>query len=567
MVRYLQISSFRLNFGSLLKRCINLGGVLVCASAFATAFALAFAWAAAWAVPATAQSNETTSREIVQPLPSQEVAQLNDALLRLARRPRDLSALIDAGNAALVLDDLDAAMGFFGRAQELSPESARVKMGIAAVFLRSGRPIQALQLFNEAEAAGASSREVLADRGLAFDLVGNNVQAQDTYRAALRLNQQDETVRRLALSHAIAGERSDFESTLLPLLERRDFAAFRTQAFGLAILGDQDEAAAIADAVMPRDLAARVIPYLAFMPRLTKSQQAAAANLGIFPSAAEVGRDDPRIAQFADQGNAISEAADARLAPAGEPLGTPVARVAEPVVQNLPAPVEVTPSAVQIVQAEPQQVPPSVQEPVLLASVDRGIDTGVDIDADTSGASDSATAAEIPRPGFDLSRVNPTDVPAASAPSVTPAPAPQEPAPSVADAFANFSFGDGAASDSAANGGVGAVDLSEIEIPRESAAAVEPQEPDHPSRHWVQIATGRDRSALRFDWRRFARTAPELLGEFEPHVVAWGQANRLLAGPVSNAREARDLMNALAAEGVDGFTYTSPEGQEIQELN
>ncbi len=490
--------------------------------------------------PAAAQNSGATSREVVQPLPSPEVQRLNRALRTLARRPRDLGTLIEAGNAAMVLGDLDAAMGFFGRAQDIAPQDSRIKMGMAAVFLRSDRPIQALRLFNEAEAAGASARDVLADRGLAYDLVGDNAQAQTSYRDALALRDDAEVVRRLALSQAIMGNEDAFEETLKPLLETRDFAAFRTRAFGLAILGKQDEAAAIADAVMPRDLAARMTPYLAFMPRLTRAQQAAAANLGIFPPAAEVGRDDPRIAEFAAQGSAIASAADTRLEPAGEPLGQ--ASSASEVGDTPPAQAAATPMGViepnpQTASSEPASSEPVSSEPVRVARV-----------------GDSVPDGEIPRPGFDLARVG----------GSTETSEPPAPKPSVADAFAGF----GSDMPQVVRGGEGAVDLAAIEIPREDEAATEPeaQEPAHPSRQWVQVATGRDRAALRFDWRRFARTAPDQLGDLSPHVVAWGESNRLLAGPMANAGDARALVNALKDKGLDSFTYTSPEGQEIQEL-
>lgn len=113
------------------------------------------------------------------------------------------------------------------------------------------------------------------------------------------------------------------------------------------------------------------------------------------------------------------------------------------------------------------------------------------------------------------------------------------------------------------------MDITAIDVPREAPPEPKPAKPEppkHPSRHWVQVATGRDRSALRFDWRRFARKAPDLLGDFEPHVVTWGQANRLLAGPVDSDRAARELMNELKEQGLDSFTYTSPEGEEITVL-
>ena len=174
-------------------------------------------------VGGSAQAQNTTSRPVVQPLPSAEVRDLNQILGQLARRPRDLDTLVEAGNASLKLDDLDAAIGFFGRAEEVSPNNPRVKMGMAAVFLRSGRAVEALSLFAEAEAAGATPRDVLSDRGLAYDLVGDQVRAQALYREALRIDPKDNTtVRRLALSEAIVGEQLAFEATLRPLIEKRD---------------------------------------------------------------------------------------------------------------------------------------------------------------------------------------------------------------------------------------------------------------------------------------------------------------------------------------------------------
>jgi Flp pilus assembly protein TadD len=452
--------------------------------------------------PATAQElSGITSREVVQPLPTPEVAQLNEALRELARKPRDVATLIAAGKAALNLNDLDAAMGFFGRAQDIEADNPQVKMGMAAAYLRSGSPIEALRLFNEAEAAGASAREVMLERALAYDLVGNNAEAQTAYRAAQRINPTDEGVRRLALSLAISGSAEEFETVLRPLLERRDFAAYRTRAFGLAILGDTQEAAAIADAVMPRDLASRMIPYLEFMPRLTKSQQAAAANLGIFPRAAEIGREDPRIAQFAREGAEIASAASDRLAPSGTPLGSRVE--AEEASED---------TAVRLTRAEPAE-------------------------------------SANPVPGFDLARFGESE-----------AQNRREPA-SVADAFAGLADERPVQREAAD----GAVDINAIEIPREAEPA-EPPKQLHPSRQWVQVATGRDRSALQFDWRRFARTAPELLGDLDPHITSWGRTNRLLAGPMDSVSAARDLVNALKQKGIDTFRFTSAEGQEVQRL-
>ena len=220
--------------------------------------------------PALAQSGDTVSRAVVQPLPPAASDDLNAALLRLAADRRDVDALISAGLASLSLDDIDAAIGFFGRAKELSPENPRIAEGMGAAYVRSGRPVEALSLFEQADQAGIGTGTLWADRGLAYDLVGQNDAAQTAYRRALQGKNDPAVRQRLALSYAIAGNREAFEDELRPLLEERDYNAYRTRAFGLAVLGQADEALEIARAVMPRDLAGRMEPYLRFMPRLTK---------------------------------------------------------------------------------------------------------------------------------------------------------------------------------------------------------------------------------------------------------------------------------------------------------
>lgn len=475
--------------------------------ALAASFSLGLAVLAA---PA-AQAQGATSREVVQPLPSPEVQRLNRALLELARRPRSVEALIEAGDASLAVDDLDAAAGFFTRAADINPSDPLVKLGMARVYLRAGRPVDALPLFNEAQAAGARPVDFLSDRALALDLIGDQATAQAAYSRALELApQDDEARRRLAISHAISGNSDQFQATLAPLLEARDVSAFRTRAFGLAILGEQQRAEGIVNAVMPADLAGRINPYLAYMPRLTPAQQAAAANLGIFPRAADIGREDPRLARFAREG-----AAGNRLEPAGEPFG---AADAEELAERF---------ADTRSESEPASVQTSDTETVLPVVATREV-------------------GEAASPPARASR-------------------PVTPPASVADAFADLGEADPA--DAAAPSD--AVNIAAIEVPREVSRQPEPEpaKPAHPRRIWVQVATGRDVDALRFDWRRFVRQTDGLLDDIEPHVTPWGEANRLLAGPLTSREQARDLVNALAEKGIETFTYTSPEGTEIQKLD
>lgn len=474
--------------------------------AVGTAILIAAAWPSALAAQATA------SREVVQPLPSQQVRRLNRALMELARRPDRLEALLEAADASLAVADYDAAIGFFGRAANVAPTDPRVKLGTARTYLRAGRPVAALPLFAAAQSAGASARDVLPSQALALDMVGDQPGAQAAYTRALELDPDNHEVRRrLALSHAISGDADAFQDALAPLLEERDFAAFRARAFGLAILGQSERAASIVEAVMPADLAARIVPYLAFMPRLTPAQQAAAANLGIFPRAADIGRESPLIARFAGE-NAVGS----NLEPAGEPLGTPAGgTLRETAAPNVP----------------PAQL--------------------------RSAASGDIASPENPAALPDIRTVEVGARPGGAAVDAKPA--------NVDNAFADLA--------ASQTGGTlivdDAVDLRAIRVARDASptttangsATAKPAR-----RFWVQVATGQDVEALGFDWRRLSRRVPELLARFEPHVTPWGQANRLLAGPLESEAAVRALINELAARGIDTFAYTSPEDAEIQRL-
>lgn len=247
-------------------------------------------------VSAVAQTGTVMSRPVVQPTGT---AQLNEALARLSANPQDVGALLDASNAALQLGDVEAAIGFLTRADSISPRNARVKALMGSALLRNDNPYDAIGYFDQADAAGASASQIASDRGLAFDLVGAQVPAQAFYKIAMAGAPSEEVTRRYALSLAVSGDRRAADAILNPLIQRQDPAAWRTRTFILAISGQEEEAISVANAMMPKHLADAIAPYLRYMPRLTRAQQIAAATFGKFPRAADIGRDDPRAARFA----------------------------------------------------------------------------------------------------------------------------------------------------------------------------------------------------------------------------------------------------------------------------
>jgi tetratricopeptide (TPR) repeat protein len=440
----------------------------------------------AWAPAAAAQGAPVVSRPVVQQLPGADSKRLASALATLGRNPRDVAALIEAGDAARGMQDFEAAAGFYRRADEISPGNARVKAGLGSSFALSGDPVSAIPLFDAAEKAGATPALISADRGLAYDLVGDNAAAQRHYALALATSTGaagDELRTRLAVSQAISGQGDAAYATLLPLLNKQDKPGWRTRAFTLAIAGDTGEAVDVAQKILPAPLADNIAPYLRYMPRLTKAQQAAAANLGRFPRASEVGRDDARIAAYAPP---RSSAAGSGLIPKGEPLGggtklanappkkparaargaasrtragsaQPSSTVAAPardpslavVDPDRVAPPEVRPA----IERDGGELPavgrrielPSVAQPAHVATASpttavaaassASAAPAAPAPASTSVSARSPAAVQAPTPGFDLARV--TAGPPSAAPATGGAVAAQPPAGAAAPAVAS----------------------------------------------------------------------------------------------------------------------------------
>jgi Flp pilus assembly protein TadD len=204
----------------------------------------------------------------------------------LASEPKDFEALIGAGKAALELGDAQAAAGFFARADEVDPRSPKPQAGMGAVSVANGEPQAALPYFKRAQQLGAPVASFACDRGLAYDLLGQQVQAQADYQMAISGRDGDEARRRLALSLAISGDRSGALTALAPLSAKGDAGAARVRAFVLALTGDSNAAVTAINAVMP-GASAGVTPFLQRLPALSAGQKAAAVNFGVFPDSGE----------------------------------------------------------------------------------------------------------------------------------------------------------------------------------------------------------------------------------------------------------------------------------------
>jgi len=265
----------------------------------------------AFAVPMGVAANAQTAAPSYSTQPDAEALAVQMRVL--AVNPEDLDALIVAGELATRLGDTAGATAFFIRADHISPQDSRLLAAKAVLAVRTERPGDALRLFDRAAAAGLSLTPFMADRGLAYDLTGDQPRAQRDYREALKLGGNDETTRRLALSLGISGNRAAALELLDPLLRRSDRGAWRARAFILAMTGDVSGAGDIANSMLPPTMATGLQSFFRMLPQLGPVDRAFAVHFGELRATPE-------------------RLADARLAPVLPPL-PPEPVVAKPPVQ------------------------------------------------------------------------------------------------------------------------------------------------------------------------------------------------------------------------------------------
>ncbi|MGB5723197.1 MAG: SPOR domain-containing protein [Parasphingorhabdus sp.] len=599
-------------------------------------------------LPAVAQSSSQSNSDDLQ-----------DALRRIARDSNDSSALADAGLAALELGDMRAAIGFLAKADQIYSSSGRVKVGLGKALLAEENPFGALRYFDQAVANGISLREIAADRGLAYDLIGRNRAAQKDYELAMRYGSNDQLVARYAISLGISGDIEQADAQLAPLLHKSDRDAWRNRAFIFAMNGKKKDANNIADQTMDRRMAKAIKPFFDRMPKLTAAQKAAAVHLGHFPASENIGVDVAAVQMASNMAVRGGDGADAGLIPVGEALGsnadrprvlampdksprrrpgaadrrTPDRKSSRRLKKNevvvlsradLPAPTTTesgrapvfaraaeTPAPTSLPETAPEP-PPEVRpepmpaknlpDPVEAAAIKPGIKMSSPGFETALGASDppvlvsqtierkvdiggrqpvsrppvqppaqsavtnplaasTETASPVNLINFDLAQSRPANLETAAAePALKP----------LSEIIGNINI-----PERETRTEVVPVDLDEIEPakpqPKIVAKTVEkvpakPKEPEHPKRYWVQIATGSDLQALKFDARRMAKKHSDLFKGHKSWTSPWGKTRRLVIGPFDGFKAAKAFEADFRKGGGDGFAWASADGVEVNEL-
>jgi Flp pilus assembly protein TadD len=105
---------------------------------------------------ALAASAPAAAQTSYSPYAESATAALARYVRTLGSSPRDFSALIGAGRAALAIGDTQAAAGFFARADDVNSKSPLPHAGMGAVEVAEGRPQAALAHFARAQQLAAA---------------------------------------------------------------------------------------------------------------------------------------------------------------------------------------------------------------------------------------------------------------------------------------------------------------------------------------------------------------------------------------------------------------------------
>ncbi len=562
------------------------------------------AWAPSFAQPT----------QLVQsvPDPNDPVERLGRYIRILAGYPRDLDALLGAGQAALDVGDANAALGFYARAEDVSPSSGRVKAGLGSSLVMIERPDDALRLFAEAVSLGVPEVAVARDRGLAYDLRGDSKRAQRDYALAMTRGRDEELVRRYALSLGISGDRAGAMALLEPLLRKQDQGAWRARAFIMAMNGDVSGANGVARQLMVPAMASAMAPLLSRLASLNPAERAHAVNFGTIPAdgtqlAVQTG--DPFLASV-PRGSIVSGqglsrppviSGDAGLIPTGEPLG--------------PRPTDVKPTRVVVADStEPRRRPgqdittpsptpatvPVPAPPVSTSAVRPGFSEAFPTPGSVGVRQEEVKVAQA----TPLPSINPAPAPATrSTTATTPLPAvvateppPQAVTPPAVDKpVPTSSISAPAARLAGLLDGIEPEPETDVALPNAAelraaraaarkkmaqlaaqTAAEEAEKREkaekaaaakrNPARIWVQVATGRNDSGLGITLRRIRDDNEKLLKGLSGWSAPYKATNRILVGPMKSAAAARELVGKLAKNGVSAMTFNSDPGEEVEKI-
>ncbi|MCY7281291.1 MAG: SPOR domain-containing protein, partial [Sphingomonas bacterium] len=107
----------------------------------------------------------------------------------------------------------------------------------------------------------------------------------------------------------------------------------------------------------------------------------------------------------------------------------------------------------------------------------------------------------------------------------------------------------------------------EAEKPKEAPKIKEMAKKKAPaSPYFVQLASGAHADRMGIEYKRIKAKKPTLFAGRSAQVTNGKELFRLVIGPFKTRDDSGDFVNQLAKAGIDGFTYTAPDGMTFEKI-
>jgi Flp pilus assembly protein TadD len=196
----------------------------------------------------SAASNDPNIRIADAALSSGSPAVALQALNAALRTNQGNAELLERqGRANVMLGNTTAAEISFRRAMAINPKMPAPRLGLAKIIMQKD-PVEAGNMFAGLVADNPKDTAALVDLGVALDLQGKHVQAQEAYRKALSLNSSLSSAQQnLGLSLALSGRPEEGAAMLNQLAGNvgDDRKVRDNLAVALTLSGDTSEASKV----------------------------------------------------------------------------------------------------------------------------------------------------------------------------------------------------------------------------------------------------------------------------------------------------------------------------------
>ena len=113
------------------------------------------------------------------------------------------------------------------------------------------------------------------------------------------------------------------------------------------------------------------------------------------------------------------------------------------------------------------------------------------------------------------------------------------------------------------------VELAKLDLPKKAKPKPEPEAPKKKalaSPYFVQLASGAHPDRMAGEYKKIRAKKPALFAGRSAQVTNGRELFRLVIGPFKSRDDSGEFVNQLSKAGIDGFSYTAPDGMTFEKI-